>query len=211
MGLANNGNIMVIKQNGITINLHNPNAQVVQGALNAAARNPLQGVKITPLPTQPLPVVSRTHQQPTNLLQVSPSVVQPQQPSPNLVTVNTVTQAGRQTTYMKVKKRGGREGRADGYKPDNNSNNVIELESIQPPPSEEERKKGFCHRKMPNGQNRLICIVCGKHYTTMYNMRQHRNIHTGKGLHTCRFCGRSFTHKHIWEVRTKAYSCVYEC
>ena len=35
----------------------------------------------------------------------------------------------------------------------------------------------------------------------MYNMRQHRNIHLGKGLHTCRYCGKTFTHKHIWEVR----------
>ena len=38
----------------------------------------------------------------------------------------------------------------------------------------------------------------------MYNMRQHRNIHLGKGLHTCRYCGKDFTHKHIWEVRIKA-------
>lgn len=37
----------------------------------------------------------------------------------------------------------------------------------------------------------------------MYNMRQHRNIHLGKGLHTCRYCGKDFTHKHIWEVRRK--------
>ena len=33
-------------------------------------------------------------------------------------------------------------------------------------------------------------------------MRQHKNIHTGAGLHTCRYCGRDFTHKHVWEVST---------
>ena len=50
------------------------------------------------------------------------------------------------------------------------------------------------------GQQRFICTICGKHYTTTYNMRQHKNIHTGAGLHTCRYCGRDFTHKHVWEV-----------
>ena len=52
------------------------------------------------------------------------------------------------------------------------------------------------------GQQRFICTICGKHYTTTYNMRQHKNIHTGAGLHTCRYCGRDFTHKHVWEVST---------
>ena len=91
-------------------------------------------------------------------------------------------------------------GGAPGYIPDNNSNNVISKTDIEPAPSGPEQKQGFCQRRLSNGQSRLICIDCGKHYTTMYNMRQHRNIHTGHGLHTCRFCGKSFTHKHIWEV-----------
>ena len=56
------------------------------------------------------------------------------------------------------------------------------------------------------GQQRYICVVCGKHYTTMYNMRQHRNIHTGSGLHSCRYCGRSFTHKHVWEVKNQYFN-----
>ena len=43
----------------------------------------------------------------------------------------------------------------------------------------------------------------------MYNMRQHRNIHLGKGLHTCRYCGKDFTHKHIWEVRVKPWKDQY--
>ena len=54
---------------------------------------------------------------------------------------------------------------------------------------------------MLGGQQRFICTICGKHYTTTYNMRQHKNIHSGAGLHTCRYCGRDFTHKHVWEVR----------
>ena len=90
----------------------------------------------------------------------------------------------------------------DHYIPDNNSNNIIPKEEIVPPPTTIEKKQGYCLRPFrETGQQRYICTVCGKHYTTMYNMRQHRNIHTGSGLHCCRYCGRSFTHKHVWEVR----------
>ena len=88
----------------------------------------------------------------------------------------------------------------DHYIPDNNSNNVISKTSIHPPPTVEELKQGYCVRKFNNSQQRFICTVCGKHYTTTYNMRQHQNIHSGSGLHTCRYCGRDFTHKHVWEV-----------
>jgi hypothetical protein len=91
----------------------------------------------------------------------------------------------------------------DHYVPDNNSNNVIDKKDITPPPTASEVAQGYCLRPFKNGQQRYICIVCGKHYTTTYNMRQHRNIHTGRGLHCCRYCGRDFTHKHVWEVRTE--------
>jgi predicted nucleic acid-binding Zn-ribbon protein/DNA-directed RNA polymerase subunit RPC12/RpoP len=75
----------------------------------------------------------------------------------------------------------------DDYVPDSNSNNVINKEEISPPPTEAEGKQGYCFRTMPNGQQRIICVTCGKHYTTMYNMRQHRNIHTRKNLYKCRY------------------------
>ena len=89
----------------------------------------------------------------------------------------------------------------DHYVPDNNSNNIISKTEIEPAPTAIERRQGYCLRPFKDtGQQRYICVVCGKHYTTMYNMRQHRNIHTGSGLHSCRYCGRSFTHKHVWEV-----------
>ena len=91
-------------------------------------------------------------------------------------------------------------GGSDHYTPDNNSNNVIGRHQIQPPPTDEEKKQGYCIRQFANCQQRFICTVCGKHYTTTYNMRQHQNVHSGSGLHTCRYCGRDFTHKHVWEV-----------
>lgn len=95
----------------------------------------------------------------------------------------------------------------DHYVPDNNSNNIMDKAEIHPPPTTVERKQGYCLRPFRNtGQQRYICTVCGKHYTTMYNMRQHRNIHTGAGLHTCRYCGRDFTHKHVWETHERIHT-----
>lgn len=95
---------------------------------------------------------------------------------------------------------------ADHYVPDNNSNNVINKYAINPPPSEAENRQGFCLRQFKGGQQRFICTICGKHYTTTYNMRQHKNIHTGAGLHTCRYCGRDFTHKHVWETHERIHT-----
>jgi len=92
------------------------------------------------------------------------------------------------------------------YVPDNNSNNVIPPDEIDPPASAEERRAGYCHRKLLDGRRRIVCVDCGKHYTTMYNMRQHRNIHTGKNLYACRHCGKEFTHKHVWETHERIHT-----
>ena len=82
---------------------------------------------------------------------------------------------------------------------------MIGRHQVQPPPTDEEKKQGYCIRQFANCQQRFICTICGKHYTTTYNMRQHQNVHSGSGLHTCRYCRRDFTHKHVWEVRRKDY------
>merc|ERR1712062_203700 len=55
---------------------------------------------------------------------------------------------------------------SDHYVPDNNSNNVINKYAINPPPSEAENRQGFCLRQFKGGQQRFICTICGKHYTT---------------------------------------------
>ena len=90
------------------------------------------------------------------------------------------------------------------YIPDTNSNNILHLEGIAPPPDSSERKKGYMLRPVgPGGQQRYICVECGKHYTTSYNVRMHRNIHIGKNLYTCQFCQKEFSHKHVWEVSYK--------
>ena len=48
----------------------------------------------------------------------------------------------------------------------------------------------------------IFCLLqLGKHYTTSYNVRMHRNIHLGRNLYNCKFCHKEFSHKHVWEVR----------
>ena len=48
------------------------------------------------------------------------------------------------------------------YIPDNNSNNTIGKEEIDPPPTPQEVKVGFCHRTLrTTGQQRIICVDCG--------------------------------------------------
>ena len=87
------------------------------------------------------------------------------------------------------------------YIPDTNSNNILALDAIYPPADKSEMKKGFMLRPVgPGGQQRYICTECGKHYTTSYNVRMHRNIHLGKNLYNCKFCNKEFSHKHVWEV-----------
>lgn len=87
------------------------------------------------------------------------------------------------------------------YIPDTNSNNILALDGIYPPPDSSEFKKGYMLRPVgPGGQQRYICVECGKHYTTSYNVRMHRNIHLGRNLYNCKFCHKEFSHKHVWEV-----------
>lgn len=93
------------------------------------------------------------------------------------------------------------------YIPDTNSNNIIHLEGIYPPPDSSEHKKGYMLRPVgPGGQQRYICVECGKHYTTSYNVRMHRNIHLGKNLYTCKFCNKEFSHKHVWETHERVHT-----
>ena len=76
------------------------------------------------------------------------------------------------------------------------------IAGIYPPPDSSEFKKGYMLRPVgPGGQQRYICVECGKHYTTSYNVRMHRNIHLGRNLYNCKFCHKEFSHKHVWEVR----------
>ena len=81
------------------------------------------------------------------------------------------------------------------------------IAGIYPPPDSSEFKKGYMLRPVgPGGQQRYICVECGKHYTTSYNVRMHRNIHLGRNLYNCKFCHKEFSHKHVWEVREKIWS-----
>lgn len=93
------------------------------------------------------------------------------------------------------------------YIPDTNSNNILALDGIEPPPDNSEMKKGYMLRPVgPGGQQRYICVDCGKHYTTSYNVRMHRNIHLGRNLYNCKFCNKEFSHKHVWETHERVHT-----
>ena len=53
---------------------------------------------------------------------------------------------------------------------------------------------------------RFICLICSKSYTSRYNIRMHRNMHTGKNVHRCRFCFRHFAHKHVYESHVRTHT-----
>jgi hypothetical protein len=67
-------------------------------------------------------------------------------------------------------------------------------------PTDEERQQKFMTEKLSDFASKYICLVCNKTYTSRYNIRMHCNMHTGKNVHRCKFCGRQFAHKHVFEV-----------
>lgn len=177
-------------QQSVTVSLQyasSPEAKPIPALTPIAPKMP--SVSITPL--QPTPITVTLPTEPVPMASVTPKELRKSPRTPG---------------FAKIKSNPVEIPSSDGYKPDNNSNNVINRNDIQPPPNDHELVQGFCQRRLVNGQTRLICVTCGKHYTTMYNMRQHRNIHTGKGLHSCRFCGKCFTHKHIWETHERIHT-----
>ena len=83
----------------------------------------------------------------------------------------------------------------------NRNNNIIPIQDIQPPPTAIERQQGYCQRPFcQTGQNRYICTICGKHFSYIGHFRIHKKIHTGIGLHCCRFCQKIFACKRNWKV-----------
>ena len=81
------------------------------------------------------------------------------------------------------------------------TNNIIPIQDIHPPPTDLERQQGHCQRPFcQTGQNRYICTICGKHFSSMRMIKDHQKIHTGIGLHFCRFCQKSFTNLQNWKV-----------
>ena len=81
------------------------------------------------------------------------------------------------------------------------TNNIIPIQDIHPPPTDLERQQGHCQRPFcQTGQNRYICTICGKHFSSMRMIKDHQKIHTGIGLHCCRFCQKSFTNMKNWKV-----------
>merc|ERR1712079_568484 len=78
-------------------------------------------------------------------------------------------------------------------------------------PTEEEQREQFMtvtdtNSEGTEGSTRFICLICSKSYTSRYNIRMHRNMHTGKNVHRCRFCFRHFAHKHVYESHVRTHT-----
>jgi hypothetical protein len=54
--------------------------------------------------------------------------------------------------------------------------------------------------------SRYICLVCGKAYTSRYNIRCHLNMHSGKNVHSCPYCNRFFAHKHVFDSHLRTHT-----
>ena len=80
-------------------------------------------------------------------------------------------------------------------------------------PTANELKQKFMIYRLSDTSSRYICLVCGKMYTSRYNIRMHMNLHSGNNVHKCAFCGRNFAHKHVYEshVRTHTGERPFSC
>ena len=91
------------------------------------------------------------------------------------------------------------------YIPDTSSNNVVSLQDFDPP-SDLENLKGYMIKGVEDGRQKYICLACGKNYTTEYNIKKHRQLHLGEGLHVCSLCGYSTGHKHAYDAHMRLHS-----
>ena len=76
-------------------------------------------------------------------------------------------------------------------------------------PTEEEQREQFMTIQTDSGgdgDQRFICLICSKSYTSRYNIRMHRNMHTGNNVHRCKFCFRHFAHKHVYESHVRTHT-----
>ncbi len=73
-------------------------------------------------------------------------------------------------------------------------------------PTAEELRQRFLFDRLSDSSVRYTCLLCGKIYTSRYNIRMHLNMHTGRNVHTCEHCGRFFAHKHVFESHVRTHT-----
>jgi len=101
--------------------------------------------------------------------------------------------------------------------PVTSSAGTVSLANLPRDPTPDEQKQKFMiHSLSPapsaspsspdHSSSRYICLVCGKAYTSRYNIRCHLNMHTGKNVHSCPYCNRFFAHKHVFDSHLRTHT-----
>ena len=85
---------------------------------------------------------------------------------------------------------------------------LISLSNLPRSPTADEQRQKFMIASMTSdhASSRYICLVCGKAYTSRYNIRCHLNMHSGKNVHSCPFCNRFFAHKHVFDSHLRTHT-----
>ena len=133
-------------------------------ALAPAPPMPQQIQLILSTAAAPAAAVSQGALQQQPILSTAATVGAPAATTPVLISTQPITALPREPVVIKPVERRRAPPQAkfptdDFYIPDNNSNNVVNKEHINPPPNEEERRVGFCQRTISDGRQRLICTT----------------------------------------------------
>ena len=89
----------------------------------------------------------------------------------------------------------------------------VSLANLPRSPTSDEQKQKFMIASSASASpsteppsSRYICLVCGKAYTSRYNIRCHLNMHSGKNVHSCPYCNRFFAHKHVFDSHLRTHT-----
>merc|ERR1712176_639915 len=58
-----------------------------------------------------------------------------------------------------------------------------------------------------DAQRKFKCEICGKTYTTLYNLKAHKEIHIGEKKYSCQYCNKKFLRKYDMKRHEAGHIC----